>query len=71
MRHPYGVDPASRVYDPRLLYALMVERYGDLRALERERFSLVVPRRKVGGKPWPERASGLGQRQPDKHADTG
>lgn len=45
MRNPYGVDPDHPAAD--LLIALMVERYGDLRTLERERFSVVVPRRPV------------------------
>ena len=45
MRRPYGVDPDHPCAD--LLVALMVERYGDLRDLERERFSVVVPRRKT------------------------
>lgn len=43
MRHPYGVDPAHPSAD--LLVALYRERYGDLHDLERERFSIVVPRR--------------------------
>lgn len=43
MRHPYGVDPGHPSAD--LLEALLRERHGDLRDLETERFTTVVPTR--------------------------
>lgn len=50
MTYPYGVDPSHRSAD--LLVALLAERHGDLRDLEKERFTPVVatrpkPRRRL------------------------
>lgn len=51
MRHPYGVDPAH--HNAALLEALLRERHGDLRDLEAERFTTVVPVRPKPRKRFP------------------